>query len=119
AGKRAKTPARAIAAHGIASFLGSCETKPPVIATGRRGLQDKACRHRLDATVARCQKPGPRRYADQTGHSGGVRRSGRQARAALCTAGTQNAAAANSGHARAKAVAALADENTRLIGAFH
>ena len=45
--------------------------------------------------------------------------SGRQACAALCTAGTQNTTAAYSGHACTKAVAALADENTRLIGAFH
>ena len=48
-----------------------------------------------------------------------VRRLGRQARTALCTTSPQNAATANSGHARPKAVATLANENTRLVGAFH
>ena len=35
----------------------SCEAKPPVIAAGERGLQDKACRHRFDAAVSCRQKP--------------------------------------------------------------
>ena len=117
--KRTKTTPRPVAAHGVASLFRSCEAKPPVIAAGGRGLQDKACRHRFDAAVSCCQKTGARRDSDQSGHRGVIRRSGRQARTALCPARAQNAAAANSCHARPETVTALANENTRLVGAFH
>ena len=117
--QRAKTPARPVAAHGVAGLFRSCEAEAPAVAGRRGGLKHKARRHRLDAAVARCQKPGTRRNADQTGHRGPVQKSGRQARTTLCPARPQNAATANSGHARPKAVATLANENTRLVGAFH
>ena len=117
--KRTKTPSRPVAAHGVAGLFRSCEAKPPVIAAGGRGLQDKACRHRFDAAVSCRQETGARRDADQSGHRGVIRRSGRQARTALCPARAQNAAAANSCHARPETVTALANENTRLVGAFH
>jgi hypothetical protein len=51
--------------------------------------------------------------------SGEIRRSGRKALAALGAAAGENIAAANSRHARAETMAALADELRGLVGALH
>ena len=55
----------------------------------------------------------------QAFHVTGIRRLGRKALAALGAAAGENIAAANGRHARAEAVAALADELRGLIGALH
>ena len=117
--KRTKPSPGAIPTDGIASFLGSGKSDSPAAVACARRLENKAGGDGLDAAVARCQKTSARGDADQSGQRSGPNRLGRQACTALGATGAQYAAAANSCGARTKAVATLANKNTRLVGAFH
>ena len=134
-----ETPADAIANHGVADLLGDGEAKSgpdngpwPQSAASVRGLVS-----RTKARVAQRDPPRTRknsvRVLSVTSGTGFTtllsarkelrasrdERSGRKALAALGAAARQNLDAASGLHALAEAVAALAHEAARLIGAFH
>jgi hypothetical protein len=61
---------------------------------------------------------GRRQFGTRPG-AGAAERLGRQAFATLCAPRRQHPATARGGHARTKAVAALADELAGLVSALH
>ena len=79
------------------------------------GLQDEPGGDPLLAPAGHPQEIRPALQARDRNHRG----SGGQALAALGTTAGQHGAAPDGRHARAEAVATLADQHTRLIGALH
>jgi hypothetical protein len=102
--------------HGIAELLRGGETD-----AWRRGIAAGAHldHHAGHGSIIRPCGGNEILPSLQAFHVTGIRRSGRKALAALGAAAGENIAAANGRHARAEAMATLADELRGLVGALH